>query len=103
MRNTDSHIVGRYVDAGGITHDLVVRKTDPGGWQAIDVCPEAEHVIDTLVARDDDRAQAEAVARDYMTAGRFAVPAGRNGGEAIPEQGGADAYRDRRPRSAARQ
>jgi hypothetical protein len=103
MRNTDSHIVGRYVDAGGTTHDLVVRKTDPGGWQALDVYAEAEHVIDTLSDRRDDRPQAEAVAHDYLTAGHFVAAPGRGPGEAIPEQGGADAHSDRRPRCAAHQ
>jgi hypothetical protein len=103
MRNTDSHIVGRYLDAGGMTHDLVVRKTDPGGWQALDVCAEAEHVIDTLIGGDDDRPQAEAAARDYPTAGRFGAAPGRGPGGAIPEQGGADAHSDRRPRSPAHQ
>jgi hypothetical protein len=103
MRNTDSHIVGRYIDAGGTTHDLVVRKAEPGGWQALDVCAEAEHVIDTLIDRQDDRPQAEAVAHDYLRAGRFVAAPGRGSGEAIPDQGGADAHSDRRPRSAARQ
>ena len=103
MRNTDSHIVGGYVDAGGMTHDLVVRKANPGGWQALDVYAEAEHVIDTLIDRQDGRPQAEAVAQDYLTAGRFVAAPGRAPGEGIPEQGGADAPRDRRPRSAAHQ
>jgi hypothetical protein len=102
MRDNDSHIVGRYVDAGGTTHELVVRNSDLGGWQALDVCAEAEHVIDTLIGGEDDRPQAEAVARDYLTAGRFVVAPGRGPGEAIPEQGGADAHSDRRPRSATR-
>jgi hypothetical protein len=66
MRNTDSHIVGRYVDASGITHDVVVRKAEPGGREALDVCAEAEHVIDTLTDRQHDRPQTEAVAHDYL-------------------------------------
>ena len=103
MRNTDSHIVGGYVDAGGVIHDLVVRKTDPRGWQALDVYAEAEDVIDTLIDRQDHRPQAEAVAHDYLMAGRFVAASGRGPSEGIPEQGGADAPRDRRPRSAAHQ
>ena len=50
MRNTDSHIVARYVDAGGMTHELVVRQADPAGWQALDVGAEAEHVIENFIA-----------------------------------------------------
>ena len=69
MRNTDSDIVGGYVDAGGTTHDLVVRKADPGGWQALDVYAEAEHVIDTVIDHQDDRPQAE-VDRPRLPHGR---------------------------------
>jgi hypothetical protein len=86
MRKTDSRIVGRYVDAGGTTHELVVRKTDLGGWQALDVCAAAEHVIDTPIGGDDDRPQA-ASSRTPTAAGSPSSAAGRRckdpGGRAV--------------------
>jgi hypothetical protein len=91
-----------YCDADGVWHEVVVRNTPTGAWQVLDACASEELVIECLDGRDDGEAQAEAVACDYATAGRFMALAGRNGGEAIPEQGGADAHSDRRPRSAAR-
>ena len=77
-------------------------KTAAGDWEVLDTCAGENHVIESLDGRVDGEPQAEAVARDYVAAGRFMAPAGRNGGEAIPEQGGADAHSDRRSRSAAR-
>ena len=92
-----------YCDAAGVMHKVVVRNTPTGAWQVLDTCAGEELVVESLDGRDDGEAQAEAVACDYVTAGRFMPLAGRNGGEPIPEQGGADAHSDRRPRSAARQ
>jgi hypothetical protein len=80
-----------------------VRRTAASHWEVLGTCGGEELVIESLDGRVDGEAQAEALAGDYATAGRFMPLAGRNGGEAIPEQGGADAHRDRRPRSAARQ
>ena len=84
-----------YRDAAGVAHEVVVRQTPTGDWEALDTCPGEELVIERLDGRFDGEAQAEAVAGDYVTAGRFIPVAGRNGGEAIPEQGGADAHSDR--------
>jgi hypothetical protein len=84
-----------YRDAAGVVHEVVVRQTPTGDWEALDTCAGEELVIERLDGRVDGEAQAEAVAGDYVTAGRFIPVAGRNGGEAIPEQGGADAHSDR--------
>ncbi len=92
-----------YRDATGVAHEVVVRKTLAGDWEVLDTCVGERRVIETLAELVDGEPQAEAVARDYVTVGRFMPLAGRNGGEAIPEQGGADAHSDPRPRSAARQ
>lgn len=90
-----------YCDATGVVHEVVVRKTPTGDWEVLDTDAGEELVIESLDGRVDGEAQAEAVARDYVTAGRFIPAPGRNGGEAIPEQRGADAHSDRSP-SAAR-
>ncbi len=90
-----------YRDATGVVHEVAVRKTPTGDWEVLDTCAGEVLVIESLDGRVDGEAQAEAVARDYVTAGRYVPLAGRNGGEAIPEQRGADAHSDRSP-SAAR-
>jgi len=90
-----------YRDATGVVHEVVVRKTPAGNWEVLDSCAGGTRVIESLDGRVDGEAQAEAVARDYVTAGRYVPLAGRNGGEAIPEQRGADAHSDRST-SAAR-
>ncbi|HET6868098.1 MAG TPA: hypothetical protein VFH80_19450 [Solirubrobacteraceae bacterium] len=92
-----------YHDATGVVHEVLARKTAAGDWEILDTCAGEELVIESLDGRVDGEAQADAVASDYLTAGRFMPSAGLNGGEAIPEPGGADAHSDRRPRSAARQ
>lgn len=90
-----------YRDAADVGHEVVVRKTPVGDWEVVDICAGEERVIERLDGRVDGERQAKAVATDYVTAGRFTAPAGRHGGEAIPEGGGADAHSDRRLRSAA--
>ena len=91
-----------YCDATGVVHEVVVRKTPTGDWEVLDTdAGEELRDRDVSTGVSTVSAQAEAVARDYVTAGRFIPVAGRNGGEAIPEQGGADAHSDRSP-SAAR-
>ena len=92
-----------YRDANGVAHELVVWKTPAGDWEVLDTCARGSRVIESIDGSVDGEPQAEAVARDYVTTGRFTPLAGRNEGEAIPEEGGADAHSDRRPRSAARQ
>jgi len=84
-----------YCDAAGAVHEVVVRETPAGDWEVFDTCAGEGLVIERLDGRVDGEAQAEAVAGDYVAAGRFMPLAGRNGGEAIPEQGGADARSDR--------
>jgi hypothetical protein len=90
-----------YRDATGVRHEVILRKTPAGDWEVLDAGAGKVLVIESLDGRVDGEAQADAVARDYVTAGRYVPPAGRNGGEAIPEQRGADAHSDRSP-SAAR-
>ena len=90
-----------YRDATGVAHEVVVRKTTTGDWEVLDTGAGEEVVIESLDGRVDGEPQADAVAHDYVTAGRFIPLAGRNGGEAIPEHRGADAHSDRSP-SAAR-
>ena len=90
-----------YRDATGVVHEVVVRKTPAGDWEVLDTCAGEVLVIESLDGRVDGEAQAEAVAGDYVISGRFIPLAGRNGGEAISEQRGADAHSDRSP-SAAR-
>jgi hypothetical protein len=92
-----------YRDANGARHEVAARQTADGDWQVLDTCAAETRVIETLDGRIDGRPQAEAVARDYVTAGRFTAWAGREPGEPIPEQGGADADSDRRPRYEKRQ
>jgi hypothetical protein len=92
-----------YHDSGGARHRVIVRQTPIGDWQVLDTSRGGTDLIETLRAGEDERAQAEAVARDYIEAGRFLPWAGTARREAIPEQGGADDHSDRRPRSAPRQ
>ena len=91
-----------YHDAAGARHKITVHRTAAGNWEVLDTVADDMRVIDTLDGHVDTEAQAAAVARDYVTVGRFAGAPGRSPGEAIPEQGGADAHSDRRPRPAAR-
>jgi hypothetical protein len=90
-----------YRDATGVRHEIVIQKTPADDWEVLDTCAGEVLVIESLDGRVDGEAQAEAVARDHVTARRYVPLAGRNGGEAIPEQRGADAHSDRSP-SAAR-
>ena len=84
-----------YRDAAGVVREVVVRETSTGDWEVLDTCAGEERVIERFDGRVDGEPQAKAVAGDYVTAGRFMPLAGRNGGDAIPEQGGADAHSDR--------
>ena len=92
-----------YGDPTGVEHEVVVWKTTAGDWQVLDACAGESRVIESLDGRLDGEPQAEAVARDYVTAGRFITLMGRNGGEAIPEPGGTDAHSHRCPHSAERE
>jgi hypothetical protein len=92
-----------YRDATGVTHEVVVRRTPAADWEVLDTCAGETQLIETLDGSVDGEAQAEAIAHDYVTAGRFIAPAGRTVGEGISEEGGADAHSDRRPRSGASQ
>jgi hypothetical protein len=91
-----------YWDADGVRHEVAVRETADGDWQVLDTSLAETRIVETLDGTQDDRAQAEAVARDYLTAGRFTA-AGRDAAERIPEQGGADAHSNGRPHPEAGQ
>jgi hypothetical protein len=96
--------IGRYRDPDGARHEVVVRVT-ADGWQVLDLDVDAEtaHVVDALAGDQDERPQAEAIARDYLTTVDDREPgAGPAAGEPIPEQGGSDARSHRRPRPAPR-
>jgi hypothetical protein len=88
-----------YRDADGVRHEVIVRQAPSGDWQVLDTGPDGTRLIETLDGGIDDCPQAKAVARDYIEGGRHLPWAGTARVEAIPEQGGADAHSDRRPRS----
>jgi hypothetical protein len=93
-----------FCDAEGLRHEVAVRQMADGDWQVVDTCAAETRVIETLDGTVDGRPQGEAVARDYLETARLSVSrAGRAPGDPIPEQGGADADSDRRPRPGARQ
>jgi hypothetical protein len=97
--------IGRYRDADGNRHELVVGETDDGGWRVLDANTDTKtaHVVDTLPDDQDGRPQAEAIARDYLaTIAGSETGAGPVPGDAIPEQGGPDARSHRRPHQATR-
>jgi hypothetical protein len=56
-----------YRDADGTAHEVLVGRTADGRWQVVDASDAGERVVDTLDGYDDDRPQAEAVARDYLS------------------------------------
>ena len=56
-----------YRDADGTAHEVSVGRTADGRWQVVDASDAGERVVDTLDGYDDDRPQAEAVARDYLS------------------------------------
>lgn len=102
MRNTDSEIVERHVDAGGMTHDLVVGQTDRDGWQELDVCGDTEQGIDTLADGEDGRPHAETIARNYLTRVAHAVGAARRAADEAISEGQEQSPQRRPPHPAAR-
>jgi len=61
-----------YRDATGTRHQVLVRQTHEGVWQVLDV-----NVIDTLTGVGEGRAEAEALAREYVTQQQHPTAAGR--------------------------
>jgi hypothetical protein len=55
----------RYRDAAGHDHHLRVERTPRGFWRVLDVGPDGERLVEELCCHDDQRPQAEALARDY--------------------------------------
>jgi hypothetical protein len=96
--------VGSYHDADGARHEVLVRQARDG-WQVLDrdTADARARVIDTLESPDDDRPQAEAIARDYLANREESQQrAGREPAEAISEHGGRDDHSHRRPRTGSR-
>ena len=84
---TGQTTVDGYRDADGSPHEVLVCRIADGRWQVIDASDTGAQVVDTLDGYDDDRPQAEAVARDYLSMigdsarAREAIPVGRYVGE----------------------
>ena len=95
-------VVGSYRDVDGARHELVVAETADGDWQVLDTGPDGVRVIDTLDGDQDGRPQAEAIARDYLSTVELEPRPGLAPRDPIPEQGGSDARRHRRPHPAPR-
>lgn len=96
--------VGRYCDADGVRHSLVVRRTADRGWEVVDVDPGGARLVERLTDSADERPQAEAIARDYAaTAEARSHGSGRGPRDGVPERGGARASHDRRPSEGARE
>jgi hypothetical protein len=64
MGNTRTLPVATYRDKLGIRHEVTVGAIE-AGWEIADVCGDERQVVDTLTDPQDDRACAEAVARDW--------------------------------------
>ena len=97
------NMVGGYRDADGVRHRLVVRRTDDLGWEVVDVDPTSARLVERLTDGVDGRAEAEAIARDYLTtAVHRDGGSGRGPRDAVPERGGARASNHRRPSRGAR-
>src|SRR4051794_16786015 len=58
-------LTARYRDAAGHEHHLRVERTPRGFWRVLDVGPDGERLVEELGCHDDQRPQAEALARDY--------------------------------------
>jgi hypothetical protein len=58
-------VPARYQDAGGVQHEVVVRKARASAWQVLDIGARKATVIETLIGVDEGQAEAEAIAREY--------------------------------------
>jgi hypothetical protein len=54
---TREPVLGRYRDAGGARHEVVVSSAPEGGWRVLDldVDTDTAHVVDTLDGDQDGR------------------------------------------------
>ena len=66
--------VGRYRDTDGARHEVSVCETADGGWQVLDTCTNGIWTIETPADDQDGGAQAEAIARDYLSTVEQARP-----------------------------
>ena len=62
----------RYRDAGGAVHHVCVDRSPCGFWRVLDVGPTGTRLVEELTGCDDERPQAEALARDYAQQGELA-------------------------------
>jgi len=67
----------RYRDAGGALHHVCVDRAPCGFWRVLDVGPHGARLIEELTGCDDQRPQAEALARDYAEQAELAARGGR--------------------------
>ena len=70
--STQSAAVARYRGTDGAEHAVIVRVIE-GGWEVVDEDGQDGEVVEALTDPPDDRACAEAIARDY--ARQAALPA----------------------------
>jgi hypothetical protein len=72
MTTMQAVAVSRYRDSQAADHVVVVQRTDEG-WEILDESDGDSRLVDRLTDPADDRACAEALARDY--AGQAVLPA----------------------------
>ena len=66
----------RYRDASGALHHVCVDRAPCGFWRVLDVGPTATRLVEELTGCDDERPQAEALARDYAQQAGVVGPGG---------------------------
>jgi hypothetical protein len=58
-------VPAHYQDAGGVQHEVIVRKTPDGAWQVVDVSDGETRLVDEVTGIGEGEPAAEAIARDY--------------------------------------
>jgi hypothetical protein len=58
-------VPAHYQDAGGVQHEVIVRKTPDGAWQVIDVSDDDTKLVDELTGIGEGQPEAQAIAREY--------------------------------------
>ena len=62
-----------YRDATGAVHHVRVEPAPCGCWRVLDVGPAETRLVEELTGCDDERPQAEALARDYAQQAELAA------------------------------
>ena len=65
-------VPAHYRDAGGVWHEMIVRKAPDGAWQVLDVSARETKLIESLTGVGDGRPEAEAIAVEYAREQRAA-------------------------------